>query len=611
MMKKLLFSVALIAFTMQINAQTVIYEDDFESYTVGGYLAVQSDDWTTWSNAPGTTEDALIVNDQSNSPTKSVLVEGVSDLVLGFGNKISGEYELDMYYFIPTGFAGYYNFQRYESPGIEWVLEVYFNNNGTGTVHAGGQNAATFNYPQNQWVFIHNVIDLDDDWAELYINNNLIHAWQWSLSSQGVQGIVQLGGMNIFAGAPTGQTPKFYFDDVTFTEVASGTVPQVVVTPDEFMVDLSTGESTTDMINVANIGNAPLEYSIEINYAFPDKKNQVVAESTAYRNEFKTTGMDLVVDPNHNPGGNATSNTEDVVLNYDGPNDTGVGYPNPTVYEVAARFPHSMTLPYAGMELTQVDIYLSHVENCAFKIKIYGEGESYEPGPLLLEQAFAATFIGWYTITLSTPVTITGEDLWIGYWVAQAVGAIFPIGADAGPADPNGHFIKPGVGWTVSSLDYNWNIRGTLTGDGITQWLSVDPATGLLDPAEDADHTVTFDATLLTAGDYEGVLKVKSNDIANPVVTVPVTLDVILGVNDLGEPNSVMVYPNPTSDYLHIQANHQMIEARLFTNTGQLILSKQIDGKSSNLETSSLAPGIYLLQIETEAGISNRKVMIN
>jgi len=98
-MKKLLLSLALIAFTMQFNAQTVIYEDDFESYTVGGYLAVQSDFWTTWSNAPGTTEDAFIVNEQSNSPTKSVLVQGVSDLVLGFGNKISGKYQLDMYYF--------------------------------------------------------------------------------------------------------------------------------------------------------------------------------------------------------------------------------------------------------------------------------------------------------------------------------------------------------------------------------------------------------------------------------------------------------------------------------------------------------------------------------
>lgn len=610
-MIKLLLSLALIAFTMQFNAQTVIYEDDFESYTVGGYLAVQSEAWTTWSNAPGTPEDAFIVNEQSNSPTKSVLVQGVSDLVLGLGNKVSGKYQVDMYYFVPTAFAGYYNFQRYQSPGVEWVLEVYFNNNGTGFIHAGGQNAATFNYTQNQWVYINNIIDLDEDWAELYINNNLIHEWKWSLNSQGAQSIVQLGGMNVYAGAPTGQTPKFYFDDVSFVELVSGTVPQVEVTPEEFIIDLSTGESTTDMINIANIGNAPLDYSIEINYVFPDKKNQVVAESTGYLNEFKTTGMDLIVDSNHKPGGNAPSNTDDVILNYDGPFDTGVGYPNPTVYEVAARFPHTMTLPYAGMQLTQVDFYINHTDNCAFKIKIYGEGASYEPGPLLLEQAFAAAFPGWFTLTLNTPITITGEDIWIGYWVAQAVGGIFPIGADAGPANPNGHFIKPGVGWTVSSLDYNWNIRGTLTGEGILQWLSVAPAIGLLNPEEDLDHTVTFDATLLTVGNYEGVLKVKSNDITNPVVVVPVTLDVILGANELGEPHSVMVFPNPTSDYLHIQANHQMNEARLFTNTGQLMFSKRIDGMSTNLETRSLTPGIYLLQIKTEAGISNRKVMID
>jgi len=31
----------------------MIYSDDFESYNVGEYLAVQSDYWTTWSNNPG------------------------------------------------------------------------------------------------------------------------------------------------------------------------------------------------------------------------------------------------------------------------------------------------------------------------------------------------------------------------------------------------------------------------------------------------------------------------------------------------------------------------------------------------------------------------------
>jgi len=607
-MKKLLLILSCVAFMLNAKAQTVIYEDDFESYTVGGYLAVQSPYWTTWSNAPGTTEDAFIVTTQAHSPTKSVKVDGVSDLLLPMGNKISGKYQVDFYYYVPTGFGAYYNFQRFESPGVQWVLEVYFASNGTGFIHAGGQNAATFTYPMNTWFLIHNIIDLDNDQAQLFINNNLIHTWQWSLSSQGQQSIAQLGGLNIYAGAPTGQTPSFWFDDISFIELQSGSVPQVAVDPTEFMVTLETGVTSSDILEVSNVGNATLDYIVQVNYAFPTAKTESIVSSDPTAIGQKSSVMDLIVDHTR-PGGDAGL-TEDIILNYDGPNSSGVGFANPTIYEVAARFPNSMTLPHAGMMLSKVDVYLYHTDNCVFKIKIYGEGNEYEPGTLKHEQNIAGPFVGWNTITLTNPIKITGEDLWVGYYVAQAVGGIYPVGCDAGPANPNGHFIKPGVGWTVSSLDYNWNIRGTLTGNGITQWLSVSPASGSLQPDDSQFHSVTFNATQLAVGDYSGVLKVKSNDVANPVVVIPVTLDVVLGVNELGEPNAVMVYPNPTSDFIRIQANHQVNEVKLFTSAGQLVISRRIDGQTVNIETSTLAPGVYLLQVETEAGISNRKVMV-
>lgn len=609
-MKKFLLILACVTLMLNAKAQTVLYEDDFESYTLGGYLAAQSDWWTTWSNAPGTNEDAIIVNTQSHSPTKSVKVDGVTDLVFLTGTQVSGKYQVDFYYYVPTGFGAYYNFQRFPSPGIEWILEVYFSNNGTGFIHAGGQNAATFTYPMNTWFLIHNIIDLDNDVAELYINNILIHTWQWSLSSQGAQSIAQFGGINIYAGAPTGQTPSFFFDDLSYIELESGSVPQVAVNPAEFMMNLETGTSTTEMLEVTNVGSATLDYNVEINYAFPTAKNTSVipSDEPGFAGQ-KSTAMNLIVDQTK-PGGGAPGFAEDIVLNYDGPNSSGVGYPNPTVYEVAARFPNSMTVQHAGMMLTKVDVYLYHTDNCVFKIRVYGEGNDYEPGQLKIDQSIAGPFVGWNTITLNTPIMVTGEDLWVGYYVAQAVGGIFPIGSDAGPANPNGHFIKPGVGWTVSNLDYNWNIRGTLTGNGVSQWLSISPATGSLQPDDSQFHSVTFNATQLTVGDYSGLLKVKSNDIANPVVIIPVTLDVVLGVNELGEPNAVMVYPNPTSEYIRVQANHQINEVKLFTSTGQMVLSKRIDGQNVNLEINHLTPGVYVLQVETEAGISNRKVMV-
>ncbi|MCF8377844.1 MAG: hypothetical protein K9G67_15925, partial [Bacteroidales bacterium] len=104
MKKVLLFTVSFMFLAFSSFSQTSIYEDDFESYNVGEYLAEQSTEWTTWSGAPGTAEDALISDAQANSPTKSVIVDGTTDLVKPFGNKTSGRYEVSFYYYVPSGY---------------------------------------------------------------------------------------------------------------------------------------------------------------------------------------------------------------------------------------------------------------------------------------------------------------------------------------------------------------------------------------------------------------------------------------------------------------------------------------------------------------------------
>jgi len=357
MMKKLLFCLMFIAFASYAGAQTVIYEDDFESYTVGVGLAEQSEWWIIWPDMP----DAPIVTTHAQSGTKSVEFTGTNDVVLPMG-KISGKYQVEFSYYVPSGFAGYYNFQRLPTPGVEWVVEVYFNNNGTGLMHAGGQNAATFTYSQNQWVHIKNIIDIDADWGEVYINNNLIYGWQWSKTSQGAISPhgAQLGGLNIFSGAPAGQIPTFWMDDLSYIELTAGQNPEISYDPEEFMIDVPAGGTTTANLNVGNVGTAPLVYDVEVNYVIPSARNNPVIEYTeGFTYNFKNSVLELITDPVSSAGQEAPSYPENVILSYDGPNVTGVGFPEPNIYEVAARFPNSMTLPHAGMQLTKVDVYLN------------------------------------------------------------------------------------------------------------------------------------------------------------------------------------------------------------------------------------------------------------
>ncbi|MDA3813636.1 MAG: lamin tail domain-containing protein, partial [Candidatus Cloacimonetes bacterium] len=199
---------------------TAIYTDDLESYTVGDYLAVQSADWTTWSNAPGTGEDALISNVQALSGSNSVVVEGTSDLVLLMDNYTSGVYSMELNLFVPTGHSGYWNLQKTNTIGQEWAFQILFETDGIATADAGAAAALTFPFDFDTWINMELVIDLDADWCEIWVDGTLMFEYQWTLGCFGTPGLLSLGGMNLFA---SGGSPMCYFDDFTFSEISSDT----------------------------------------------------------------------------------------------------------------------------------------------------------------------------------------------------------------------------------------------------------------------------------------------------------------------------------------------------------------------------------------------------
>ncbi|RKZ15897.1 hypothetical protein DRQ53_07750, partial [bacterium] len=79
-----------------------------------------------------------------------------------------------------------------------------------------------------------------------------------------------------------------------------------------------------------------------------------------------------------------------------------------------------------------------------------------------------------------------------------------------------------------------------------TDWLAVEPASGVIPAGECMDLTVTMDASELEAGDYTGSITLTSNDITDPVVDVPVLFHV--GTVDVADtdadPNTLNVAAN-------------------------------------------------------------------
>jgi hypothetical protein len=513
-----------------------LYVDDFESYNVGQFIAVQNPTWwTTWSNLPGSGEDGEIVDDYASSPTQSVLIDedpSASDLILKLGDRTSGTYGLNWKAYVETGYAGYYNVQHFESPGVEWAYEVFFLEDGSGELYAGSTTPITFTYPKDTWFAVENNINIDEDWVTLTINGVIVASWPFHYEASGTGGTNQLGGVDFWAGVASGssETPKYYFDDVEFLQLTGQQDPVITLDPVSITATAAAGASVDVPLNITNDGAADLTYEILVIY--PAATDYSTPNLTGNTTTVKSLGYNTSADPNARPS-SYNPPKDDAVLHYDGDNYTAVGWASaPITLSVAARFTPDLTLPYAGMVVSSVDVYLND-QGTNFTLKIWDMGTSYQPGTLLVSQAFSGQSLSWNNIVLSTPVTITGGDIWVGYTFTQPALDLFIPGTDAGPNDPNGDYLSSGVGWSHLSdnpdLPYNWNIRANLTGTPMEQWLSAAPVSGTVTPGNTEEITVTCDASGLDEGTYNAILRILSNDPENPQIDVPVTFNVTPG----------------------------------------------------------------------------------
>ena len=205
-----------------LQAQTVIFSDNFDSYTAGQQLCTQNNtNWTTWSNAPGGDEDAYISTEQAVSGSNSLKIEGSSDIMYMFNNRTTGVYDIDFNYYVPSsGEGAYFNIQHYTQPGQDWAFECRFHSSGMGYLIQNGE-LSYFSFPADTWFPIKVHIDLDNDSLAIFLNGESVETWPFSYTDSGDSGICQLGLLNFFAGSAMPNTPgTYYVDDFVFTQLS-------------------------------------------------------------------------------------------------------------------------------------------------------------------------------------------------------------------------------------------------------------------------------------------------------------------------------------------------------------------------------------------------------
>ena len=581
MKKSLLTLICLFAAISFAFAQTVVFSDNFDSYTAGSHLAQSNSAWTTWSNGPGTAEDGVISTAQAASAPNSLYISGSNDQVYPFGNYTTGHYTLTFNYYVPsTGNGGYFNIQHVLLQ--QWALECYFNSTGGGYLSVGGSQY-NFTSPADAWFPIEFDVDMDNNSASLTVNNVAVHTWPFSYQQGNTNGTNQLAGINFYAGAPNSASGSYYVDDFVVTEVSAALVGQFAVTTENLNFSMAPNTTSSQYVTMTNPGTGGTEFYTVATYSIPTP------------NTTSTGVADLkyyVDDPYTYVGWNGEAADVDL----------------------AVGFPSSALQQHIGKTLNEIDFYMHEALPTA-KIRVYGMNNNLlhpGPGAVLYEQTFTPDS-GWNYIQLTTPYLIDGSDLWFGVWFVQ------PEGSYLAPLDgafPNDYscWYKRGSTWynrfSGSSYDFNLCLGGKIDGTPITPWLSMNPANGSIAPGATVNVSVTANTAGMNINDsYSATLHCFSSDIDNSEAQVPITLYLIqVSVNEYDE-IEVSLYPNPATDYVQIFSS-QIERVEIYNIMGQRVFDQFYGDSHVLISTSNLAPGTYAVKVTTNGATTTKQVII-
>jgi len=512
------------------KAQNILYETGFDNGTNGDYVALSDPDWwTTWSDAPGTSEDAKYSNEQASSAPNSAKLVYDNDLIFKAGNKTSGVYTIDFDLYLPGDVPAMFELmQIIDGNNSSWGIDIAINMKnpndagfpvGTNLLHNG--DLIPFSTPPfNTWVPISMYINLDEDTANLSINGAHIYGWKYSINDEGNQMPRQLAGIDFW---PPSATSVYYIDNLKYISLGGSdpTFPILDVTPTSISEQVNQGSSTsiTKPITITNSGTSIGEYSTQILFDFapiPGTTNYNIS----YTSDFNE------------------------IAGY-------VGYSNgPHVVEIAAKYPSSKYCDKLGTYITKVSYFVSGwSQDDKLTARVYGGGTYNKPGKILAQKTITSPlYMDWNDITLDTPVLLDGQDIWVAFEFVQPVGAHL-MSYDDGIAIENSNWERVNGGnWSqLLALDEPigcWMIQAYTKGTTVPGcWLSLSgDSHGTVKAGKTATYNAVLNPTGLNYGYYPATINILTNDTVNgPLFQIPTSFVVLPTI-----PTPILTV-NPTS----------------------------------------------------------------
>lgn len=96
--------------------------------------------------------------------------------------------------------------------------------------------------------------------------------------------------------------------------------------------------------------------------------------------------------------------------------------------------------------------------------------------------------------------------------------------------------------------------------------------------------------------------------VANSNISNFLSNGIVEGIGDIDNNISMRIYPNPVSDYIHIETDNDIQEVSIVNTLGQTVYKHM--GNISTINTQDLASGLYILTVKSLNGIASRHINI-
>ena len=667
-MNKLILGCAALFAAGSLSAQT--FTDDFESYTSGSYLCLQSPDWTTWSGTEGGTEDVLVSTANAESGSQSLYFSSTSsgggpeDVVLPFDQVYnSGNFTFEANFFVESGKGAYFNLQGTLVVAQIWALDCYMLQDGTLKLSNQGTPYLTANYPPATWFNMRVEMDLTANVWELFIDNVSMGTFNNPTG--------QIGILDLYPVNPTGEGGNnqsgFYVDDVSYTHIPA-TLPNLNggVTFIEQLPNIAglTGDVTATVRNMgsSDITSFDVEYSYNGNVVQESVGPVTIASLDTYDHTFSTpalvaagsNGLTVTIS-NVNGNGQDDDNTDDA-------------------------------------KTITIDPIIPAQGKMVIGEEATGTWCSWCPRGAVYMDLFESKYMNfWEGIAVhnNDPMTVTEYDAGMGALISGYPSAVVDRGPEVDPSGMESQFLQrlqtPPVAfisnnstWDAgtrelsvivsaefqSSANSNFKLACVLTEDGVTGTTSgynqansyaggsngvmggyellpnpvpaaqmvYDHVARAIQPSFDGDNTVfpatvnagethsaTYTFTLPAEWDENnihiiGMLIEPGGRVDNAAVS---TISSNSSISELAISDQIRIYPNPATDFAMIDLNldkDATVMVNVIDMTGKVVGTQNYGIVNSSTElpinTSLLNAGVYTIEVIVDGARGTKRLII-